>query len=561
MTVLAASIVYTDIPAGTSVDIRNGLQWPLAGGAAPVALSTGSRTVDRQPIREPKIPMPGVKSLGPNDVFYNRILVEPAELALGNLLSSQTRTVKVWNGFLLQKGLSAFQTSNDAGINVSQPVAVPYAMKPLEELTYTFNITLEGSANIDANFQWTIDGANYTVRVTGSRIVVFPFGPNWRMGKFSEVLEFKTDVLRTFSGREQRRSLRSKPRRSFSYTMSVSREDSQMFDNLMWGWQNRIFAMPVWSDKAHTTTVSPQGATVINCNTTNLSFIPGGLAIIYTGTRTYEVAEIDAVITGSLRLVRGLQASWPVDVVVMPAVLGHLPTEVSKQRHTNNTLSATVFFTTDPTATDPYLPVAAAPTVYKGVDVLTRQPNWKGNNLSLTNEFQFDTLDTGAGKIVWDATESFPRETRQYPWLLSNRVKIREFRELLGRLRGKAKTLWIPSWHIDFQVVAPISPSDTAIRVKDNGFRTLVGTNAPQANVQLRLRDGRVLWAKVMFVSANGADTMLGLDITFSYAITLDMIHTLYLMKLNRLATDTIEITWQSTEVATVDTNFTTVLE
>jgi hypothetical protein len=560
MTIKAAGPFYTDLAQGLSSDVANGFTWaPVVDGVQMGAIHTATVT-DTQPVTENPVVVSAVKALSPNDTFYNRIIIDPSELALGNLLSSQSRAVRVWNGFLTSKSLTQFQGNNDDGIEVAQPVALPYTMLPLEELTYVFNVSLDGPANINADFQWTIDGIDYQLGVTGSRVVVFPFGPNWKLDKLTETLDWLTDVLRAFSGKEQRISLRTKARRSFSYTMSVAREQSSYFENLLWGWQNRIYAMPVWSDKSHLVGEHQAGDMTLSLDASTFSFSAGSLAVLFNGYRDFEVVEVETVAPTGIRLVRPLQNPYSDGQVVMPMVLGHLPTQVSQQRLTSGALTASIVFTTEPSVTDPYTPVGAVPTPYLGLDVITRQPNWKGG-LSITSDYQFNAIDGGTGKIVWDATEKHPSVIRQYSWLLTDRAKVKTFRELLGRLRGKAKTCWIPTWHDDFRVNKVIGAADISIQVDDNGFRTLIGNDPSRNHLMLRLNDGRLFFRQIIGLSTDGVSTQLSIDSAFGFQIEVADIHSLYLLMRNRLATDTVEIVWQSTEVATIDTSFTTVIE
>lgn len=492
-----------------------------------------------------------------NDTFYNRILIEPASLEMGNLLTNQSRQIQVWNGFLDSKTLTNFLKENDEGIHVAEPVEVPFTMRPLELLTYTLSITTDGPPVIDALLTWVVDGISYVAQITGRRVVVWPFGPSWDT-PLTESLQWLTNILRSFDGSEQRRSLRTKARRNFSYQFKTTREQSARMENLLWGWQNRTYALPVWSDKTKLAEGMAAGAEYLPVDTTTFSFTPGGMAVIYGSASEMEVVEILTIQPGSLGLIRPTQMTWLKGAVVMPVVLGHLPTAVPLLRRSSQAAVGTLTFTTSPTDTPAYTPVGAPAVVYDGYEVITRQPNWV-SGLDNTFEYLFDTLDQQTGPITWDTTEETPRITRRYSWMLRDRNQVKDFRSLLGRLNGMQKTIWIPTWHDDFKITQLIGVADLSIHVAENDFRLLVGTDLARDRIMVRLADGTVFYRRITGVSADELGPILIIDEPFNREIQVAEVKAIHLLMKSRLATDNVDVVWRTDRVATVDTTFITV--
>jgi hypothetical protein len=517
--------------------------------------------IDTQPISEAAVAVVGylANSMSGNSVFYNRILITPTLIQLGNLLSAQTREITIWNGFGITKTLTNFQVVGGDGLLVTPPSAPPFDIPSYQEVVYTLAITTNGPPVIDATLTWTISGEDYTAQVLGRRVVVFPFGPNWANG-YTESLEWRTDVLRSFNGEEQRRALRVRPRRAFEWRMQAKGGLAQLFDNLLWGWQNRIYATPVWSDKPRLNADQTLGDLVLTVDTPTYSFAVGGLAMLFEDARNYEVVEISGITGTTLQLARPIERNWPADTIVYPTVIGNLANAVPVQRYTGGVLQAAISFQSSPVDTDPYTPSAAAPASYLGLDVLTRQPNWI-RPLDNTSNYAFDILDQITGAIQVDPTEDFPRIMRRYSWLLTDRASILAFRELLHRLRGQAKTLWIPSWHLDFTVIAPIPDSATTIDVVDNGFALMVGIDVARSHVCLRTEDGHTYYREITDVQQQTGFVRLVVSPALDVAVPLANIRALHVLMRNRLATDKVDINWRSNEVAVIETTFTSVLE
>ena len=560
MTVKSPSPWITEQAAGISTDLDDGLPWPHGYQGAIGALPTPADTfINTQPIVEPAISKAAVAGMGPNSTFYNRILIDPAELELGNLLSNQSRTIGVWNGFLSASELQAFQRANSDGITVIEPVSTPYTMAALEQLNYVLNVTTDGPAVINATYTWTVDAVDYSADVSGRRVVVWPYGPSWDT-PVTETLSWLTNVLRSYDGSEQRRGLRTKPRRAFSYGFKTVRQESSRLENLLWGWQNRLYALPVWTDKTKLTSDHSAGGMTVAVSTDTYSFEVGGLLTIYLNDRTMEIAEIDSVDADHVSLVRPLENSWPKGTVVMPVVLGHLPTNVPLMRMSSQAVVGTLTFTTDPVSTDPYLPTQVAPTIYDGLEVITRQPNW-GSSLSNEFSYMFDQLDQQTGAITWDTTEDFPRITRSYTWLLSSRAKIKDFRSMLGRRLGMRNAMYVPTWHDDFNVARELGSADVGLYVLDNEFRLMVGDDPARNHLMIRLKNGQVFYRKIVGVSTDGTDSVLTLDSSLGQYVAKDDFKTVHLLMRSRLATDEVSLVWRSGKVAQVDTSITSVLE
>lgn len=558
MSTIWPSLAPTDAQ-GPKADAAFNTALPSNTGADPITSvrygkPTGSGRVDESPRQIKGRIWPGV-----NDTFYNRILIDPASLDMGNLLSNQTRSIKLWNGFLSNRTLEGFQRNNDDGISVKEPVVTPYTLRPLEELTYTLSISTDGPAVIDASYVWTVNGIEYRAAISGRRVVIWPYPPSWDT-PVTESLQWLTNILRSYDGSEQRRALRTKPRRSFSYAFKTAREESARMENLLWGWQNRLYALPVWTDRPKLTTAGLRGDMALALPTATYSFSAGALAILFSDVRTMEVVEIDSVQAGNLTLKRPLEANWPLGTSVFPVILGHLPNSVPMTRLTSQAVAGTVTFSTDPVTTEPYVPWTDIPLTYDGIEVLTRQPNWQGG---LSNEMQyaFETLDQKTGAINWQTTEEFPRIQRSYSWLLNGRQKIHDFRAMIGRRFGQQRSFWVPSWHDDFVVTKGLGSAEVGLYVKDNEFRLMVGTDPARNTVMIRLRDGTTFFRKVVGVSSDDTNTIITLDSSLGREVSLDQFKTVHMLMRTRLATDDVNIIWRSNEVATVDTTLITVKE
>lgn len=500
----------------------------------------------------------GIVYASPNATFYNRILIEPAKIDLGNMLSNQIRTIKVWNGFFVNKNLSSVIGTGTTNMTLTGGPATPYNFRALEELTYTLTVSSEGPAAIDALYTWRVDGIGYTAEITGRRTIVFAFPIDFERD-LVETLEWKTEIITSQDGSEQRRALRTKPRRSIGYYLSLVGFDQQLYQNSLLGWQNRVFALPVWTDKRVTTSAMVAGATTIPVNPANYSFVVGDSVILYADAQTFEVGEI-ASLTTTINLKNATSIAWPTGTKVYPLIQAKGATQIPVTRYTDTVLTSNVNLITSPSVTDPYIPVVEAPSTYDGLEVITVQPNWI-NNIDNSFEYQFDTVDKQTGGIAWFTSQTYGRILRSYSWLLTTRAEIYAFRGYLGRMNGRQKTCWVPSFTQDFNVIGNVGSSDTSIVVKDNGFRKLIGVQAAYDRIMIKMKNGTIYYRKINSITLAGdaINTQLNLNTNFGVAYAASDFKTIHLLHRCRLATDKVDLLWKANSAVIVSTTFMTV--
>ena len=523
-----------------------------------VSDSAHSAITSNLPISEPEHLIVGYRGRSFLDDYYHRVHVKPAVVGLGNMLSNKSIPIEVWNAHLTPQTLNTILENGTDGMTLTAS-AGSSTFAGLENRIYTLDVSTDGPPVIDALYTFIFPLDTPTLAISGKRIIVFPFPPDWR-SNVRETLEWLTQVIRSFDGSEQRRSLRTKPRRSFSFTSNIVREDTQRFENLLWGWQNRMYALPVWTDKTRTTAPVAVGAIVINADTTDLSFTAGGLAILFKSTTQFETVEIQSLTSSQITLARSTTAAWPTGTLLMPCVTGSLPTEVAVQRLTDTVLVAAVDFDCDPVDTDPYTPTAAATMTHDGYEVITRQPNWR-DNISNRFEYRRGEIDFNSGARKMLTSEKYPRIQRSYSWLLKNRAQIKAYREMLGRLNGQAKPLLIPSWHNDFKVVKIIGQNDLGITVADNQFLQMVGFDPTRGAIVIRLKNGTTFYRTLTGVFPDGSDVRLAFATALGQDIPADGVQVVHFLMLNRLASDRVEIVWHTDRVAEVENAFINVKE
>ena len=492
------------------------------------------------------------------DDLYFRVHFDPGQINLGNVLSVQTEEIKVWNAYLSSKTMTDYTEPVAEGVSVTEPVSAPYTLSALEELSYIVTVSTDGPPQFSEQILWTIDGVEYSVPVTGQRVVVWPFGPNWDQ-PLNESLEWKTDIITAYDGSEKRRALRTKPRRRTTYRLTLHGNQLNQFQNLLFGWQDRQYAFPIWQDKAVMQDKLNAGTSYIPVDTTTRGFFKGGLAILMTDTYTFEVFEVDTVNADHLVPAKPLEASWDRLTRLYPVNLGTLPVNIPTNRLTSKVMEGQIEFLSDPVTTDPFIPAEPAVETLDGYEVIYRKPNWS-TPVQYEMESDFDFLDYTTGAVQQIQKPTHTKQLRRVNWLLKSREDITSFRALLGRRKGQLIPAFMPTWFTDFEVSDANAAGSSGLRVKRSQYDALVGVNDTQFAVLIRMKDGSRLLRKIIGTSKPDSETeMLSLDDTLPFEVNPQNTMMVSLVHLCRLVQDGVTINYQSDSVATVEMTMTTV--
>ncbi|QVJ12993.1 hypothetical protein [Pseudomonas phage Psa21-HRN] len=471
------------------------------------------------------------------DDYYNRIHIRPSNINVGNLVSEQQFAIEVWNGFFNDRYLQNIQVQNGGGISLVGTVP-PATWAALETKTYQLTVTTDGPPDINAIFRFDWDGTadDGDLRVLGSRIVALPYIFE---APAKEVLEWKTDVLTTNDGSEQRVRLRKKPRQSFNVTYPIPYQEMARAENLVYGWLTRRWAVALWSEAQQVGTLMA-GTTVINIDTTASDYRDGALVMIWESNRKSATADVGIVSAGTLTLNRPLAETFN-NPWIVPVRLGRIVGNVSRATSGyNGSLEMTYEFS-DNIDLDP----PAAPTQFLGYDVYFDEALKNGEALTDSLQARVDVVDYGtAAGASFYSPWTYTRIGRPYKFLLQGLQDIWNFRKFLHRRAGRLRPFWVPTFENNMRV-AQTGELTQSIEVYADDYREF----APErTHIGILLDDGTWLLRTINAATASGTDTaVIGLDPPIN--INASRIRQISFLGLKRLDADRVELQWNSNRV------------
>ncbi len=549
MSVLIADEVQSPLGGMTNPNLSSDMQqfsgivgWPVDAsndiGLAPDATLNIDWPVSATPRR-----VLATKALSYVDDFYYRVHITPRRLDLGNIASTQSSELTVWNAWFEARTLTAI-SGLEEGVTLSGQSAPPLLYAPLAELAYDLSIETSGPSNIDLQLLWLFDNGNTPgLRVTGTRIVPWGFLPNWQKG-IKEHLTWATDILQSATAAEQRRALRLSPLRGFAATMLVAERDRQRLDLALFAWSGQVWAQPLWHQIQLLAAPLAITDVRIDCDTLDREFRVGGLVILQgESPLPIEVAEVLAIDATGLDLARPLQSSWPLGSRLYPGLSARLSEQPALKRVTDRADELLVnFISAEANDYPAVLPV----TTYLGFPVLDERPNETKELSHALQRLQLE-LDNGTGiaQITDTAGRAFP--VRQHRWLLDGRAQQAAFRSLLYGLQGRVSAVWLPSHADDLRLVTAIGSAQLSLDIDNIGyarFGLVAGAPAPgRRDIRIELFDGTVFHRRISGATEVDIDIeRLTIDSALGVAVSVNQVLRISWLFLCRLDQDSIDI-------------------
>ncbi len=346
---------------------------------------------------------------------------------------------------------------------------------------------------------------------------ILPFEVDWG-AEVIERLGWKLAATMTQSGAEQRASLRREPRVTAEFTTLIDGPgDAALLRNILLGWANRAFAVPLWWGLHLTTSPVAAGATVLPLGVDLDTLIHAGQWVLLWGsTRQCEAVQVTTV-GASLTLAGPTASAWPAGTRVLPLLFAQLQDSQADAPLTGRVSRVSWVFSEIP-GKGPGLPEQPA-TAWADVfpdgasnaeprnHFMSLAHNWaRSPNLQFTASS--DLFDPGTGVQSRRLRIDRPGMAWTLDHLMATRAEKALVRKFLSAHAGPAVHFWAPTPAEDLRATGV---AGTALALVDDG----------QASVPSTLRRG--VWfpdvpAKRTVTAVTASSATLGATLTASAA-------------------------------------------
>jgi len=477
------------------------------------------------------------------DDYYYRIHLIPTEIDLGNLVSDQLYDVEVWNAYFTVQNLNTINITGGDGLLLTAPVAAPTDYQPLESRMHTLEAFVAGPPVVDASYTFDFPSEDPVLTVVGIRVAVWPFGPRWDKPVI-ERLSWLTDILEAYDGTEQGRELRSVPRKEIHYNALVFKENRQHLDSLLWGWQSKLFLLPIPMDVGVLNQAASIGATAVYVDTEYMAYHVGGYIVLYTGPTRTEAAKISAVDTWGVTLEASLVYAWPKGALAFPADLARIKDTQAVSSFATAMAELSMQFELEDTAN---VTAVDSTTIYRSYPVLETPPNWR-DDVNFEYRRIVQRLDNQLSRPSVNDTRESPVTLQSYHWTRIGRAAIASLRAWLHARKGRLNPLWIPTFTDDITLHAPVLSVQSIMTIKRREYyRYLIGEKG-RRDIAIFLNDGNILYKRITSSTVQDAETEeLVLSSTMGQDVSPEQVVRISFLRFSRLESDAIELSWQNT--------------
>ena len=385
-------------------------------------------------------------------------------------------------------------------------------------------------------------------------VPIWDVPPNWK-NPYRINRQYKTDILTSRGGKEQRRAMRETPRKTLEFSSQINFGQMRRFQAFLSERQGYPFYLPELVSKTRTAENIAQNATTVL-----LERIPGWLqlgtvVILAEGGRMdarviskIDGNQVDFLAGGGT----GVTGDWPKGTKVYYALYGMLATNLSGRVLTSAVTEVQITFNVMPGSEPPPWNETVAPSTYAGREIFTMKPNW-AVPLSINFSTNTDTVDNDVGIIsVFQPVQFNDRVTRMTFWQkdIEQYEAVQAFFE---RMKGMQNVFWCPTWLDDFDLDPRTVPGST-IYVRGAEVAQFMVNDSVYKNIAILTSDNVLHCYNITNIGQVPGEEVTALAI--SPPLTAEVrakIKKMSWLVLCRLATDQLTTTFLTDEVATFE--------
>lgn len=435
---------------------------------------------------------------------------------------------------------------------------------------------------------------------------MWPLQPNWKDG-MTESFEFSTQIITAASGKEQRLSRRTKPRRALSmrHTLTTADEAAQ-YQAIIRKRQWRPMLVPQWHMASRTLVAGKVGDTTLTLDKAPPATWGVVKALYLVSGDDRQLLNVLRVSGSTVMLRDSLTFPVPRGSDVMPVQYGLLNNDLSSSRAISTTIEAQVGFTILPQTDSFTVPAVSSyndlisfiaeqghrwakyirraavlnPAVWPTWPpmpsnyttrmtfelngdtrmVITRKPNWV-SAVTVADAWQYDLIDYYNSAVTPGYAENAGRRTFQAQWTAFTYDEVIDILAVFYALRGAQVACWVPSWSHDLTAAADM-PAPNQLRVERNAvIDEEILLDDPSIALMIETFDGRMYCAAATSITTSVGVSTITLDRELFSALKKTDIMRISLMYRVRQASDSIELTWRARGIAELQTAFITVQE
>jgi len=482
---------------------------------------------------------------------------------LGLLREDKWLHFKLYNGTLNPTTVTGISMTDVEGFywyadRAETNFVFPFDIPARSYVDLYVKVTLDGMVEFDSTMTVASPSGDQLIRYTGIR-TQFVSGSIANMSELHdwsssipETLSWKTDILESYDGTEQRIARRAKPRRILKLSYLEAGRARRVLEAKLYNRNVDFYAVPLWLESSFISGPVAAGSSEIPVVTHGRDFAQDNIAmLVHANGVDAERITLFTVSDTNLTTFAPVSRAYPVGSRVVPARFCNMVSDPSLSDLSDEVMRANCSF------------LSVGEEVRETIDIV---PLYFKNHLVFPEELEadFDVGDTvfSIHGVLLDQGLSLPVNRLKSDEVKSNRpititavgasttVILRDF---VYSLYGMTVPFWCPTYTKAAVVIEDIAAGSSLLRVQYIGYTHYYDQSVGRSCLVIELHNGTKYRRGVTGAAINPVDVteeFLELDETIVESVTISQIKSVKFLELVRSNTDDITFDWLAVDNA-----------
>lgn len=491
------------------------------------------------------------------DDYYNRIYVIPDHIDFGAIIGQATQSFTIWNAYLSTRTLVGITGYDDEDVRIDIDT-FPQTFLPLQSRSFVVEADAFGAPQVNASFDLEFDIVTRELTVVGQRGKTWAFAPNWS-ASVSVQRDYKTDVMTSYNGKEQRRAIRQQPRTIMEFTSLLSFDETRQLRGDLASWQDKPWAITDFSRHTYFSTMVPPASMSADLARVPTWMLPNTSVVLRYEDR-FETRTVQSIAGNTVTFTTSLGSGWPAGTKIFPLLTAYLDVAINTTMHTNAAMTVPTRFNIIPGSEVKPQPASAA-RMFDGREMFLFKPNWAGE-VQVNFEHPTESIDYERGRTAIFSPLPFTTTVRQATFLDRDQTESDETSDFFDRMKGRRGEFFAPSWTSDMDARQDANAGTFLLRVQGQDVFNFYSADMVHRTFCIVLLDGTIIPNKIDTLytvsDITGDDTIIECTIAWPVTVALENILMISWMPLSRLASDSLTVEWVTDTVAQYQISFNT---
>jgi len=384
---------------------------------------------------------------------------------------------------------------------------------------------------------------------------IFPYGPNIRRAPYVMSREYRTEIITSRAGKEQRRALRQTPRKRIQYLTGVQSSCLRAFDRLMVTAQRTQLAIPdrVRFVRLASGLAGGNDSVVLDVVP---SWISVGAELMLVNGSDHDTRTVSDITGTTVTFDEFDSVTWPAGTRLHPSLRGYLDASIDapiiSQR---GVVDVSVAFDVDP-GLEPVEDDGAAAVTLAGREVFLKRPNrWLPISLK-RNQDGVGNVDYGFGRVQKFFPIAFSTRLWEAGYTGCDFDHADEIRQFFDRMQGRRGEFYMPTWQQDLVPVSALTSAGTTITVSGTETDSVYSGSTVFKAIGVRKTDGTWITRTVSDIGTSGLNSVITVGSAWGQNVAVADIDRVSWLPVWRFATDILSMSWPREDVAEINLSF-----